>query len=63
MDVLKYTTRSHLVLNTGSENSPKKLKKSKGEKAQSVDGINELDPKFLAEALLAIGDEQPIVAR
>ncbi|KAI1730650.1 hypothetical protein Ddc_03361 [Ditylenchus destructor] len=36
------------------------LKKSK---AFSADAINELDPTYLTEALLAIGDEQPIVAR
>lgn len=35
---------------------------SKG-KAFSSDAINELDPEYLTEALLAIGDEQPMVAR
>lgn len=36
---------------------------SKRNKSFSTDAINELDPDFLIEALLAIGDEQPTVAR
>lgn len=37
-----------------------KLKKNK---TLSADAINYLDPDYLTEALAAIGDEQPIVAR
>lgn len=37
--------------------------KLKGKKALSADAINQMDPAYLTEALEAIGDEQPIVAR
>ena len=37
--------------------------KMKKTKAFSADAINYLDPDYLTEALAAIGDEQPIVAR
>ncbi|KAI6191649.1 hypothetical protein M3Y97_00250900 [Aphelenchoides bicaudatus] len=36
---------------------------NKRNKSFSTDAINELDPDFLIEALLAIGDDQPTVAR
>uniref|UniRef100_A0A915E9U2 Uncharacterized protein n=1 Tax=Ditylenchus dipsaci TaxID=166011 RepID=A0A915E9U2_9BILA len=35
----------------------------KREKAFSADALNQMDPVYLTEALLAIGDVQPIVAR
>ena len=37
--------------------------KLKRNKALSADAINQMDPAYLTEALEAIGDEQPIVAR
>jgi hypothetical protein len=63
MEALKYTTRSHLAL-AEKPSSKKPRKKGFGGKATSMDtGMDELDTDQLAEALLAIGDEQPIVAR
>jgi hypothetical protein len=54
------------ALKTSQSQMLSKHKKSsaiKRGKAFSSDAINELDPDYLIEALLAIGDEQPIVAR
>lgn len=58
-----------LKLSQSSQNLPPTAEKAKKDtlkqrnKAFSADAINELDPVYLTEALLAIGDEQPIVAR
>uniref|UniRef100_A0AC34R7A9 Uncharacterized protein n=1 Tax=Panagrolaimus sp. JU765 TaxID=591449 RepID=A0AC34R7A9_9BILA len=58
--LLPSTSMAPLPLFRKGDKDVHKLKKNK---AFSADAIGSLDPEYLTEALEAIGDEQPIVAR
>ncbi|CAD5229061.1 unnamed protein product [Bursaphelenchus okinawaensis] len=56
------TSQSQTLVPKEKAKKKKKESLAKG-KAFSADCINELDPEYLTEALMAIGDNQPVVAR
>lgn len=58
------TSQSQTLNKPSSKHKTKKDSSAiKRGKAFSTDAVNNLDPDFLIEALLAIGDDQPVVAR
>lgn len=60
---LKTSKSQTLTKPPAKQKNKKESSTIKRGKGYSADAINELDPDFLIEALLTIGDDQPTVAR